>query len=37
MVAELRSWVQFPLITHFLPLRIIIHIYLTVSLSMHMV
>jgi hypothetical protein len=36
MVPELSSWVQFPPITHFLPLRVIISTYLVVSLSTHM-
>jgi hypothetical protein len=31
MVPELRSWVQFPPVTYFLPLRIIILTYLAVG------
>jgi hypothetical protein len=36
MVPELRSYVQFSLATYFLPLHVIIHTYLAVSLSTHM-
>jgi hypothetical protein len=36
MVSELRSWVPFLSATYFLPLHVIIHTYLAVSLSTHM-